>query len=509
MNEEQDYPALPKGWVLAEIREIGEVVTGKTPKKSNPDYYDDTYPFFKPADLNSGYYVKTAADGLSEKGINQSRLLPEKSTLVTCIGATIGKTGFIRVKGASNQQINAIMPHKNILSEFVYFYCISPQFQKEIINNYSSTTLPILNKSKFQNLPIVFPSFLEQGRIVSKLEELFTKLDAGIRSLQNIKIQLQLYRQAVLKHAFHGKLVDQDSNDKKVIEVLEKVKTDKEKMEKDKIIRKQKSLPPFAEHDVPFESPKGWIWVRLIDLIALEKNAMKRGPFGGSLKKEIFVKNGYLVYEQRHAIHNDFNYAKYFITPQKFQEMINFKVEPGDLIISCSGVTLGKIAEIPTKAKKGIINQALLKINLNSKLVRNDFFIYFFNSGIYQNQIFDKAKGSAIPNMVAVEQLKKTLIVIPPLEEQKRLVLELDYHFSLIRDLNKTVQNALIQSNQLRQSILKMAFKGKLVSQNSNDESAEKLLELIRKEKKHNNNKKILIRTNDKRKQRSLIGYVE
>ncbi len=157
-----DLPELPESWIWTRIGEIGEVVTGRTPRKSNPSYYSDDYLFFKPADLDSGFYVKSSVDRLSEKGIKRARLLPAKSVLVTCIGATIGKTGFIRVQGASNQQINAVITHKNILPEFVYFLCISPQFQKEIIDNSSSTTLPIINKSKFQNLTIALPSFLEQ-----------------------------------------------------------------------------------------------------------------------------------------------------------------------------------------------------------------------------------------------------------------------------------------------------------------------------------------------------------
>ena len=94
-------------------------------------------------------------DKLSTKGIQKARLVPEKSVLVTSIGATIGKTGFSRIEGVTNQQINSIIPDSNqILPEFLYFLCISSQFQKSILNNASSTTLPIINKSKFSKLEI-------------------------------------------------------------------------------------------------------------------------------------------------------------------------------------------------------------------------------------------------------------------------------------------------------------------------------------------------------------------
>ena len=111
----------------------------------------------------------------------------------------------------------------------------------------------------------------------------------------------------------------------------------------------------------------------LPDIFSSDKNSIKRGPFGGALKKEDFLEDGYMVYEQRHAIHEDFKYAKYYVSPEKYESMIGFKVVPGDLIISCSG-TLGRIAEVPIGAKEGIINQALLKISLNKDIMNNQFF---------------------------------------------------------------------------------------------------------------------------------------
>src|SRR3990167_5100574 len=88
---------------------------------------------------------------------------------------------------------------------------------------------------------------------------------------------------------------------------------------------------------------------------------LTRGPFGGSLKKAIFKDDGYAVYEQRNAIYDQFDNIRYFIDEAKFKEMERFELSPGDLVMSCSG-TMGKVAIVPNNAKKGIINQALLKI---------------------------------------------------------------------------------------------------------------------------------------------------
>ena len=158
----------------------------------------------------------------------------------------------------------------------------------------------------------------------------------------------------------------------------------------------------------------------LPDIVSNDKNSIKRGPFGGALKKDDFLKEGYLVYEQRHAIHEDFEYAKYYISKEKYESMIGFKVIPGDLIISCSGVTLGRIAEVPNGAKEGIINQALLKISLNKDMMNNKFFIHQFRCKEIQEMLFGFSRGSGIPNMPSMNEVKTFKFICPPLELQNQ-----------------------------------------------------------------------------------------
>lgn len=158
----------------------------------------------------------------------------------------------------------------------------------------------------------------------------------------------------------------------------------------------------------------------LSQIVLNDKNSIKRGPFGGALKKDDFVEDGYLVYEQRHAIHNDFEYEKYYVTKEKYEEMIGFKVVSGDLIISCSGVTLGRIAEVPEGAKEGIINQALLKLSLNQSVMMNTFFINQFRGEEIQEILFGFSRGSGIPNMPSMSEVKAVKFICPPLELQKQ-----------------------------------------------------------------------------------------
>ena len=156
-----------------------------------------------------------------------------------------------------------------------------------------------------------------------------------------------------------------------------------------------------------------------------------RGPFGGSLKKENFTKEGYAVYEQQHAIYGDFKF-RYFVGKTKYDEMRRFSVKPGDLIMSCSG-TMGRIAIIPDDAPNGIINQALLKLTPKAE-VSNKYLKYYFEDRIAAQMNFE-ARGGAIKNVASVAVLKDIKIQMPPLTEQKRIVTILDYFYNLCNDL--------------------------------------------------------------------------
>ena len=182
-----------------------------------------------------------------------------------------------------------------------------------------------------------------------------------------------------------------------------------------------------------------------------------RGPFGGSLKKEIFVKEGYWVYEQYHAINNDFSKARYFIDDKKFNEMKRFEVYPGDILISCSG-TMGKIAIVPDDYHKGIINQALLKLSVHNDVLNNIFLKYLLLSEYYQNKYFRNQPGAAIQNVLSVSVLKNIKIILPTIQQQKNFVDKVQEIEAYI----KTQQAELENAKTMFQSLLHHSFTGEL-----------------------------------------------
>lgn len=236
-----DLPQLPEGWVWASVDQLGETTTGFTPSTANADYFGGNIPFFKPTDLDAGYEVVNYRESLTALGAAQGRLLPAKSILVTCIGATIGKTGLARVSCATNQQINAISTIEDEVSpEYVFFVMTSGFGQSQIKNNASATTLPILNKSKFERLAIPLPSRSEQDEVIGLLEVKISQIAEEELAVELSLKQSTAQRQNILRAAFVGELVPQDPNDEPARALLERIRAERAERAKQPKTRKTK-----------------------------------------------------------------------------------------------------------------------------------------------------------------------------------------------------------------------------------------------------------------------------
>ena len=186
----------------------------------------------------------------------------------------------------------------------------------------------------------------------------------------------------------------------------------------------------------------------------------KRGPFGSSVQKSVCVskrKNTYKLYEQGNIINDDFERGKYYLTQEKFNELKNFEIETGDILITCAG-TLGKIAIVPEKFEKGIINSVLMRIRIDKSKINRDYFLYFFKSSAVQNDIQSKSAGVAVKNLFATKLLKKFLIPLPPLPLQSQIVSAIESRFSKIDNAIRNLKSAKAKIQLYRKAVLKKAF---------------------------------------------------
>lgn len=217
----------------------------------------------------------------------------------------------------------------------------------------------------------------------------------------------------------------------------------------------QEALVP--ENQWPYILPENWCWTRL-DFIA----NYKKGPFGSSLTKAMFVpkgKNTYKVYEQGNAINKSTQYGSYYITKEKYDSMDGFSVEPNDIIVSCAG-TIGEIFRLPQNIEKGIINQALMRVRLNSSVVYQ-IFEYYFSKILIQN-ITDESNGTAIKNIPPFKVLKQMPFPLPPLPEQKRIVHRIESLFAKLDEAKEKIQQVLDGAEMRKVAILHKAFAGEL-----------------------------------------------
>ena len=282
-------------------------------------------------------------------------------------------------------------------------------------------------------------------------------------------------RQKILDLAIHGKLVPQDPNDEPASVLLERIRAEKERLIKEGKIKKgKKSAKTSDKPHYPFELPKGWVWCKLDDLAFY-----KKGPFGSSLTKAMFVpksSQSYKVYEQKNAIHKDCTLGSYYITKEKYDSLIGFAVQPYDIIVSCAG-TIGETYVLPVGMQEGIINQALMLIRLFSKEIERFYLLYF--DFILKDEAYRNSKGTAIKNIPPFDVLKNFLIPIPPIGEQKRILDEVDRLMSFVSTIETGTKNLHTAIKQAKFKILELAIHGKLVSQDPNDEPASELLKRI------------------------------
>lgn len=496
---------LPQGWVWTTIGEIGIVQSGGTPSTRNNEFWGGEIAWITPADL-SGYNNKFISNGkrnITQAGLDYSsaKLLPEGSICFSS-RAPIGYTVITKNKLATNQGFKNLIPTKSLNSEYAYYYFKTLKSKAEKVA--SGTTFLELSATKFSQLPFPLPPLTEQKKIVSKLETLFSELEQAEKSLQKVKQELEFYRQAILKSAFDGKLTEKwriTSQPEQAMELLNQIilqrekeyKNQVEKWEEEKlrlkntnIIGKRPSKPTRNQKIIEFEKeeltnlyqlPQTWKWGKI-------------GNFSFVTKLAGFEFSKYIKYLEKGDIPviKAQNIGKYsfkegnfsFVDSATLDKVPRISLKGGELLFVFIGANIGNVGIAPSN-KKYLLgpNVAMIRLPLE---ISNKYIMYFLSSLIGKKNIALFTQSSA-QGSISMGSIRKITIPIPSSEEQNQIVKILESHFTLIEHLEKSIDNCLSDSTILKHSILKKAFNGKLVNQDSNDESAKELLLKIKSEK--------------------------
>ena len=480
---------LPDGWQRCGLNDFAVIVMGQSPSSKTYNHDKKGLPFFQ-GKKEFGDLYPTINMHCSQPG----KIAKPGATLLS-VRAPVGPTNLAQHECCIGRGLAALHPSGGIKPKFLLYLFRS--IEPTISGKGEGSTFSAITKKIISDLQFNLPPLAEQHRIVAKIEELFSELDKGVENLEKAREQLKVYRQAVLKHAFEGKLTAQWREENKdqlaaPEQLLASIKRDRSTRYERQLKEWRAAGGEGAKPKVPkflsqltdeelgglSELPEGWGWTRF-GLLDIE---LRRGPFGSSITKRMFVPNGFRVYQQGNAIHRDASRGSYFIDEEKYEELSGFAVCPGDFIVSCAG-TVGRIYELPDNSDAGVINQALMRVRINDRILSKRFFSRLFESAFFQRKVLSDAKGTAMVNLAGIKQLNLVPVAICGLGEQKAIDELLDAQLAKIHQCEQVTAFSLQHAEALRQSILKRAFSGQLVAQDPKDEPASELLERIKAQK--------------------------
>lgn len=454
-----------------------EVPLGKVLKRADRFEKKDelqTYHFAGTYSFARGIFASVVKEG-STFGLDKIQRIKKGDFIYCKIMAWEGAFGIAPEKVDNFVMSGAFVAYEvdqtQIYPKFLDYYFKQEPVWKSIGSQSTGTNVRrrSLHPDQFEKATIPIPPLDEQQRIVERVDA-FAACISKAQSLRDEAQESSKFLQASIMNAvFEGDLVLTEENSESATELVErnmrerrsKRETDVQAKGKDPNKVKYEELQLPNTNELP-TLPNHWRWITWEMLLAHEDGAFRRGPFGSTLRKSIFVESGYKVYEQYCPINDDCSFGRYYITPELFKKLKSFEVKAGDYLISCSGVTLGRITQVPQGSDEGIINQALLRVRINNKIIDDKYFLYCFRAPFFQKLLFVNSTGSAIPNLKGVKELKAIPLPLPPLDEQRRIVAYLDSVQARLASLRQLQSETGEELSALLPSVLDKAFKGEL-----------------------------------------------
>ena len=436
---------IPESWEWVRLGSIGDWGAGATPSRAVPEYYDGDIPWLKTGDLNDGY-IKYIPENISKLALEKTsvRLNPTGSVLIAMYGATIGKVGILTFPATTNQACCACLPIE-IFNEYLFYFLMSQKVA--FVKQGEGGAQPNISKEKIVATLMPLPPLVEQYRIVAKIKELFPLIKrykeaySAVSSLKNSFPDL--LKKSILQEAIQGKLVPQDPSDEPASILLERIHAEKERMiqggkiKRDKhesvIFRRDNShyekldgIERCIDDEIPFEIPETWCFCRLGTILYKLTDGTHSRP------KYIEAGVPFISVKDVSSGMLDFSNCK-FITEIEHKELYKrCNPEYGDILLTKVGTTGIPIIVNTTDEFSLFVSVALLKFN--QKLMNNEYLVYLINSPLVQKQAEENTRGVGNKNWV-MRDISNTLIVIPPLKEQYRIVEKLKNTFNICNNL--------------------------------------------------------------------------
>lgn len=436
--DKDDAPfEIPENWEWVKLGDLGIWQAGCTPSKSNPAFYKNgDIPWVNTGDLNNGLIIdipKCVTKEALEK--TSLRLNETGSVCIAMYGATIGKIGILSRPATTNQACCVCNKLKKDVIEKLYLFYFLMAHKQQFIEAGFGGAQPNISKEKIVATAIPLPPLAEQQRIVAKIEEAFAEIDEIEKNKENLKTHIAQTRQKILDLAIHGKLVEQNPDDEPASVLLERILSESNSVKNTKGAKKKATSDnrPYEKlTDVPFEIPTTWEWVRLGDL-ALD---MADGPFGSNLKTEHYTSEKEARLIQLSNIGErgwrDEN-TKYTTFEHAIRNISRSIVEPGNIVIA-KMMPAGRAIICPAIEKMYVLSSDAVKM-APTPFVNVPLLLYFINSPFFRGRVTDKVQGTTRLR-TSISKLKASLLPLPPLAEQKRIVEQIENIFKSLDEIS-------------------------------------------------------------------------
>ena len=519
-----DVSKLPSTWDLIEIEESllpydngKKIRQGWSPQCERfPAKTDGHWGVLKTSAIQDGAFIEEANKHLPEKLEPKEHLeVLSGDILMTCAGprARCGVTCLVK----------STRPKLLISGKMYQLRCDPSLMGNEFLEGYLRewNTKKLIDKMKtgisdsglnlthgrFKTLRIPLPPLNEQRRIVAKIEELFSEIDAGVASLKTARAQLGVYRQSLLKQAFEGKLTEkwraQNPDQLEPAEqLLARIRSEREARYQKKLTdwqtaveewetnckagkksgkpRKQTEVELLSKEELAKLSklPSGLCWVKFGSLIDV--------PAYGTSKKCSYESEGRGVLRIPNLVKGIIDDGDLKFASFTEEEEENYQLIDGDLLLIRSNGSVsivGRCVRVNQKHTKHLYAGYLIRMRPIHSVMDPDFIRMQLSSSALRNQIESFAKSTSGVNNINAKEIQALVLSVCSLPEQQEIVRILEEQFEAIEQNEAEIDAALQRAEALRQSILKKAFAGKLVPQDSDDEPASVLLERIRAER--------------------------
>lgn len=433
-----EFQNLPKNWRIKELGEVCELCNGYAFKSSS--FINKGVPVIRIGDIKNFEIDISNAMQVQISQDYENYQIQNGDLLIAMSGATTGKMGIYKLQNPAylNQRVGNLKIKSNeIIPEYRNFALYA--LQTEIYKRAYGGAQPNISKGAIESLKIPLPPLEIQKRIVARLESAFEKIEKGSAHLQDAKTNLAKYKQSLLKSAFDGTLTAAASlRESAADEAIHKV--DCHDLTSSKLAMTDKENPKL---------PQGWT-IKTLGEIAQTTSG------GTPSRKKLDYWNGNIKWLKSGELNDNYiNEVAETITQSGLENSSAKIFSKGTLLIALYGATIGKLGILNLETST---NQAVCAIMPNKELETKYLFHFLFS---IRNKMIKDAFGGAQSN-ISQTYLKQIKIPLPPLEIQKQIVKLLEKHLQHADKTGEFIESALNKAKQLKQSLLKSAFLGKL-----------------------------------------------